>query len=277
MRTIPSGLATHILSETKTLAWCWKVQRTDGQIFRFTSHDKNLVLNDGGKYMAESGFVGSAAQAKTGLSVDDMQIDGAISSTAITKQDVLAGLWDGAEVTVYVTNWASTGGGNATIQKGRIGNIELRGGAFVAEIRSIADAFNRRVGRTVARRCDADFGDARCGVNLLSHTVSGEVTVVSDNATFSGDAWPSQALGKITWDTGANSGRSMEIKTVDVAGNFTLALPMFSAIQVGDTYTATAGCGKNRSDCKNYSNINRFRGFPDIPGMTAVLEYPDAG
>jgi uncharacterized phage protein (TIGR02218 family) len=68
----------------------------------------------------------------------------------------------------------------------------------------------------------------------------------------------------------------MGIRTAS-AGSIGLDLPMAYAIQAGDTYTATAGCDKNASTCRDtYSNIVNFRGCPFIPGPDAILQYPNA-
>jgi uncharacterized phage protein (TIGR02218 family) len=78
--------------------------------------------------------------------------------------------------------------------------------------------------------------------------------------------------GIITWDTGDNAGRSMEIKSFGTSGDFVLYLPMVDTIAVGDTGTAVAGCDKTLATCKaTFNNVVNFRGFPHVPGNDKLL------
>ena len=50
MKTVSPELAAHLAGAALTLATCWKIERRDGAILGFTSHDRDLVfdLADGG-------------------------------------------------------------------------------------------------------------------------------------------------------------------------------------------------------------------------------------
>ena len=81
--------------------------------------------------------------------------------------------------------------------------------------------------------------------------------------------------GLITWTSGANAGRKMDVRTF-AAGVFTLFLPMPSEIATGDGYSIQLGCDKTFSTCcARFSNGVNFRGEPHVPGTDAVLDYPD--
>lgn len=274
MRTLAGSLASHLTQECTTLAWCWKVTRTDGAVFGFTTHDKPITLA-GVTYEAETGLSASAAQAMAGASVDNLDVSGYLGSAAITEADMMAGVWDGAAVEVRVVNWADTSQ-HVVMQTGTIGQIKLTDGQFVAEMRSLSQALQQTVGRSMTRRCDAELGDTRCGVNLASYTVTGTVTGVTSRQVFAATDLPISNGGLLTWTAGANAGRQMEVKSAS-AGSITMALPMAFDVQVGDTYTVTAGCDKNLSTCSGtYANAARFRGFPHIPGPDVLYQYPDA-
>lgn len=276
MKAASAGMIAHLAEQTTTLAWCWKVTRTDAQVFGFTTHDRDLVFA-GVTYAADTGFAASAAQARVGASVDNLDVGGMIDASVITEADLLAGVWDGAAVEVFIVNWADLTQGRVIVQTGHIGNISLRGGAFTAEMRSLAQALQQTIGRTMTRRCDADLGDTRCGVTLATYTVTGTATADStDRQTFTASSLPASAGGLLTWTGGANTGRSMEVKTAS-SGQIVLALPMAYDIASGDAYSVYAGCDKNASTCQaTFANIANFRGFPHIPGTDAVLEYPNA-
>ncbi len=110
-------------------------------------------------------------------------------------------------------------------------------------------------------------------------SVSGTVKAVSDRYGFTDtarteadDYWTG---GLITWTSGANTGRKMEIRSF-ASGVFDLFLPMPSEIAVGDTYAVQPGCDKSFSTCcAKYNNAANFRGEPHVPGTDAVLSYPD--
>ena len=109
-------------------------------------------------------------------------------------------------------------------------------------------------------------------------SLDGEVTTGASIITFSDttltEADGFWALGKVTWLTGNNAGRSMEVKeSTSTGGVIELYLPMPDTIDVGDTFTITAGCGRRLTeDCLGkYDNVNNARMEPYIPGIDAVL------
>lgn len=78
--------------------------------------------------------------------------------------------------------------------------------------------------------------------------------------------------GTITFTSGANAGLSQDIVYYDV-GRFTLFLPMPHPVQVGDTYTAVAGCDKSLQTCRDrFFNLDNFRGSPYIPGIDKIVQ-----
>jgi uncharacterized phage protein (TIGR02218 family) len=131
--------------------------------------------------------------------------------------------------------------------------------------------------RLLTPSCDAAFCDTRCGLDVGDFTDSLTVTSVTDRAQFAASALASATglydNGLVTWLTGENAGRSMEVKVHTNSGGaqITLALPMFSDIAVGDTADIVAGCAKTRTACEAFSNIVNFRGFPDLPGTDRVV------
>lgn len=84
--------------------------------------------------------------------------------------------------------------------------------------------------------------------------------------------------GVLTWLTGENAGRSMEVKNVDAgSGTVTFWLGMYFPIAVGDKFLVYPGCNKRRDTCYSvFNNILNFRAEPDMPTLDKVLSYPDA-
>ncbi len=278
MKTASTQLAAHIAGETTTLATCWKVTRRDGAVFGFTDFDRDLVI-DGVVYEARTGYTRSAVHAISDLSVDNLDIESALDSEALAAPDLRAGVWDNAEVLIFLVNWAELAQGKIILKRGTIGQVELKDTIFKAELRGLTQALAQQIGELYTPDCRADLGDARCKVDLAALTVASAVTAAEDRYGFT-DAARTEADGYwtgglIAWTSGANAGRKMEVRSF-AAGAFDLFLPMPSAIAVGDEYAVQPGCDKAFATCRSrYNNAVNFRGEPHVPGTDAVLSYPD--
>jgi uncharacterized phage protein (TIGR02218 family) len=279
MKTAGSPLATHIAGETTTLATCWKVTRRDGSIFGFTDFDKDLTV-DSLLYQARSGYTRSAIHTIANLAVDNLDIESAIDSETLSAADLRAGVWDGATVEIFIVNWANLANGKIILKRGTIGEVELKDTVFRAELRGLSQALSQKIVELYTPDCRADLGDARCKINLASLTVTGAITAVTDRRSFA-DSTRGESInhwngGLLTWTSGANVGRKMEVKAFGSGGAFTLFLPMPSIVAVGDNYSLRPGCDKKFSTCKDrYNNVKNFRGEPNVPGNDQVLAYPD--
>jgi hypothetical protein len=84
------------------------------------------------------------------------------------------------------------------------------------------------------------------------------------------------ADGFITFTSGVNSGLSFQIKSWDGI-TLTLDLALFAAPADGDTFLISPGCAHNVFDCfLKFNNLPNHRGFPTIPGVDSILNYPNA-
>lgn len=281
MRTLSANLLTHYGQRTTTLAKLWKVTRTDGLVFGFTNHDRDLSVS-GVTYAAATGMNASAVRTNLGLAVDNLEVQGAFDAAAITEADLRAGLWDYARIDVYELNWASVADGVQYLRRGVLGRAKTMRGAFFAELLGLAALLAQPVGRSILAPCDADLGDARCGVTIATYTVTGTITSVTSKRVFA-DSSRAEAdgyfnYGKITWTSGLNDGLAAEVKTYLLSGGaLQLMLPMPFTVQVGDTYSLHAGCDKKPATCSGkFNNIANHRGDPFVPGPDEILQYPDA-
>jgi uncharacterized phage protein (TIGR02218 family) len=287
VKTASVALKAHMARGTTTLAWCWKVTRTDGQVFGFTSVDKDLVIA-GVTYAAATGVTPSQIESSADLSVPNLELQGFLDSEAITEEDLIAGKWDGAAVEIFEVNYADLTQGSMTLRAGVIGQVNAGALQFTAETRGLAQALQQPIGRVYAAACGANLGDARCTVDLGPFTVTGAVTSTTSRRNFAdssrteADDW--FGTGVVTWTSGANAGVSMEVGAFAASGGvFTLWLPMVADIAVGDTYSAVPGCRKRRTeDCKGkFNNVVNHRGFPDVPlndlviGNATAADAPD--
>lgn len=277
MKTLASGLQDHLDTRSTTLALCWKVTRRDGTVQGFTEHDNDLTF-DGVTYEAASGFTASQMQQSLGLSSDNLNVDGALSSDTINDADLAAGQYDNAEVELLWVNWQDTDE-RVTLDRGHIGEVARMETAFSAEFRSLTDQLNQSTGRQYQRTCDAVLGDSRCGIDLTSGSYKGTGAVSSvDGRTFvvsglSGFASGFFIGGVLTFTDGANSGLSFEVRSHDGTTIVLWDIPP-ETVAVSTAFTVTAGCDHTAATCKaTFSNLANFRGFPHIPGNDILTSY----
>ena len=166
MKFASSGLATHLGERLTTLATCWRVERRDGTVFGFTDHDQDIEF-ESLTYRARTGYRRAAIASRGDLSVDDTDVEGILDAAEIDAASLRAGLWDGAEVRIFLVNWADLAQGALRLRKGRLGEVIARDdGTFRAELRGLAQALNVTVGELYTPECRADLGDARCRVPI---------------------------------------------------------------------------------------------------------------
>lgn len=275
MKQVSTALATHLHAEVTTLAHCWKLTRRDGVVMGFTDHDSDIVFT-GVNYSAQTGFTPTAIDTSSSLAVDNLDIDGMLDSAAIAEADVLAGLYDFAEIELFLANYADLSQGRLLLRTGWLGQVTLKQGQFVAEVRGLTQRLSQNVGELYSPTCRATLGDSKCGINLTGYTVTSTVSAVDGRSRFIDTARTQDsgyfANGTVQFTSGANQGLKMEVKQF-AGGVFTLSLPMPYAIVAGDHYTAVAGCDKRFNSCiARFNNAVNFRGEPHVPGLDAILE-----
>lgn len=274
MKSTGTALKTHMAGEVTSLATLWKITRLDATVFAFTDHTRDIEYG-GNTYLASSGYAPSAIKTTAALNVDNLEVQSFLRSSTITDADLLAGLWDYATVEIMRINYLSIGDGIEWLRKGTLGNVKTGRTAFVAELRGMTQPLQQTIGRIFSPGCDANLGDARCGVTIASYTVTGAVTSVTSGHEFT-DTSRAEASGYfegglLTWTAGNNNTYQMEVKTF-ASGVFFLQQAMPNAIQIGDTYSVYAGCDKILSTCKTkFSNVINFRGFPHVPGNDRMV------
>jgi hypothetical protein len=287
------------------------------------------------------------------MGVDNLDVEGVFDSAAVTEEELRAGLFDQAEVRIFLVNWADPSMGPLRLRRGWFGEVVLtEQGVFRTELRGLTQALQQRIGELYSPECRADLGDHRCRVPVWPPVIareggygvgehvrvataslptsadfenriyrcvvagmtaagqpeydttvgqqttdgtsvfealeawsrSGAVVEVIDRATFTAvidepravDGW--FAGGVLTWETGPNAGRSIEVQAwTQATGQTELFLPMGYAIQPGDLFRIHPGCDKRLDTCiDRFANVLNFRGEPYIPGQDLLISYPDA-
>jgi uncharacterized phage protein (TIGR02218 family) len=125
--------------------------------------------------------------------------------------------------------------------------------------------------------------DSFMRVAVVETVTSNRVFTASDVLAAYEDHW--FASGALTFETGANAGRTIEIKGWTQATR-TLELwePAKRPVQVGDQFRLYAGCSKRVvEDCRDkfqipgsllfaHGNARNFRGEPYVPGGALVAQ-----
>lgn len=286
MKSLPSGLIAHLASGATTLCWCWRLTRRDGTRQGFTDHDRDLTF-DGTTFEAAAGFSASEIKDQVGLSVDNLEVTGALSSEALNELDLAAGLYDDARVEIFRVNWQSPSH-RVLMRSGSLGEVRRTGSSFAAEVRGLAHVLQQPKGRVFQYTCDADLGDGRCKIALAGAAYSRAGVIVSAEKdrrlTVSGlggfdNGWFTQGL--LAFTSGAAEGQRIEVKRhYRLAASVVLELwqPARGPVLAGQTFTVTAGCDKSIDTCKSkFANAVNFRGFPDMPGNDALTRVVRPG
>lgn len=286
-KVIPIALAAHYALPATTLCTCLKIARGDGVALGFTSLDRSITVS-GLTY--EPGFEPSNLVSSSGLAVDNLELtilpdeDGG----TVTRADLLAGLWNYATFEVFEVNYLAPTDGINVLKRGATGEVQLRRGAFVVELRGLTQALQQPVGQVISKTCRAHFADfpaqalnAPCRLSAAAWTVAGTLTSVASNQVFT-DSARSEAAdwfteGILTFTDGLNAGYRQKVKLHATGGVFTLSLPMPFIVAVGDAYSLIAGCQKRHDvDCRDkFNNILNFQGEPHLVGIDAMMAAPE--
>ncbi len=264
-------------AELATIALCWRIERRDGVAIGLTAHDRDLTI-DGLVHRAAPGMVPSAITRSTGLEAETMDVSGALSAGAISERDLLAGRWDGARVMLFAVDW-SGGDGRVDLGEGTIGAVELRDGAFTAELRGANAALDRPVVEATSPECRAELGDRRCRVAMagrrrFARVVAAEGAVLTlDRGEPVADAYGG---GLLRWFGGENGGLEQAIaQSQDMS--VTLRGPPALPVMAGALVELIEGCDRSIATCAaRFGNAVNFRGEPYLPGMDLLTRYPGA-
>ena len=271
-----------------------KITRTDGQIFAYTTHSKDIVWR-GIVYQSCCGIRSTAREAGVGgSSFGTQEITGLLSDTGVRGDDVFYGLFDGAGVEINLVPWDNPNNESPVrLISGTIGKSSLSLSNFQFEVVTDAAQLQQRELLDIyTPGCRYKLGDKFCGVVLdgvspgfeVIGTVSSVDNFILPNSgkrrIFNDDS-QTQASGYfdgglLAWQTGYNTLLVSEIKTFD-GTRFELRQPLPNEIQPGDTYIATPGCNKSVGDCRDkFNNFDNFGGFPHVPGEDRYFQTPNA-
>lgn len=257
-----------------TLAFCWRIARGDGVTIGLTSHDRDLRWG-GVTYQAAPGMAPSAIERSAGMDPDSVQLTGALTTDLLTGDDLTAGRWDGARLTLWAVDWTNPANDPVQLSRGQLGAVEMSQGQFSVELDGPGRLFDAAVTEAVTPHCRASLGDERCRVDLAGRVVIAQVVALSgsevtvDRPLAPGDF----AYGSLLWAKGPRAGLRDAILANDALG-LTLAeapdIEIAGPIQV----ELSQGCDRRFATCRDrFGNAANFRGEPHLPGNDLLLRY----
>lgn len=228
MKAAGASLNTHLQGEATTLAQFWKVKRTDGTLFHFTSHDQDLDIDIGdgdgtATYEAETSFKRTAIVNNDELAVDNLDVEGLLRSDKISETELRRGLFDFAEVWVFVANYEALGDGFLRMRRGWFGEVTITpNGIFRTELRGMTQVLARVRSAVYQPECPFDLGDGLgtnfgCGVPIRPPEVQRNTAyAVGDYVRASNDKFIPLTITNPGAESGT-TGWTNEIGTLDAA------------------------------------------------------------
>lgn len=282
MKSITTALSNHLDGEVTTLASCWRVVRKDGREFYFTDHDQDIVF-EGNTYEAESSYDRTAVANGSDMGVDNMDVAGILDSDKISEEDMRNGLFNRADVYVFIVNWMDPTQGALKVRRGWFGEVTITDtGQFTTEIRGLAQALSHNFIEVYSAECRADFCDARCKLNIADYEIPTTVSAVLGRDAFTIPAEvviPSQGIvpGTARFVDGDNAGRTIEIIGYKTDTRMVeLFEPAGYEIVPGTQVVLAPGCDGSLARCKSYNNVINRRAEDYVPGNDELMKYPDA-
>jgi uncharacterized phage protein (TIGR02218 family) len=268
---------------TFTLAHLWRVERLDGAVARFASHDKWIRFQRE-DYRPVGPMASDLEQSEAGAE-SDFEVIGFLSAESIRPSDIHAGRYDGCSITHWVVDWMRPW---VWLRKHRwwVKDINEDGSVFQARVQGVERFLTFPVGRRYERECDKVLGSAECGAVPVVQFGAVVQAVAAPGSSILGSSqsdtaiaittasWPAvprnglMAQGKVVWTSGPNKGTQQRIGE-QVSRSLLLEQPAPFRIKPGDVCTIFSGCDGTESTCRfDYANRINFGGIAFMPSTS---------
>lgn len=257
-----------------TIAFCTKIERSDGAGLALTSHD-SAVARGGDEFDPAPGMLPASVVRRLGLEPHSSEITAALGSDSLSEEDLFLGRWNGASMSLSAIDWNRPEEPSLTLLQGRLGEVACDGNSFTAELQGAAAKLEEPVCPATSPECRASFGDAGCRVDLAGR--SKVLTVVGSNGNqlqLSAALTSDYVFGQLRYLRGANCGLSTVILSADGANIAIRDVPR-APVETGVRVRVREGCDKSLATCASrFANAENFRGEPHLPGNDLLTRYP---
>lgn len=276
-------------SESIYVADLIEIAMIDGTVLRATNGQADIRHNGHMYYAVDLGnWQRGKVSTKLGLQGTTMDLTVSADNTVLVPgrpcsviQGINLGLFDGATVTVYTAYMPTYGDTSLGVETKFVGQWgeTRRIGRTSAEIecQSFLFLLNQQMPKGLLQStCRWALYSAGCALNKAAYTVTNSVGSGSTQSVINAATSLSRpdsyfAQGIITFTSGDNLNLSTLVKTH--AGQvLSLEPALLFSVQVGDTFTISAGCDHRMSTCKTrFSNVTNFGGNPYIPDPSNAI------
>lgn len=278
-KSISFNLKAEMSGALSTLATCMRVERSDGRVYGFTTYDKILTI-DGLDYEPAASFTPSDVKSNNNMEVDNLTVEGVLSSDAITEDELRAGRWDYAQFRIFMVNWSDLTMGDFKMRAGHFGEVSVHHQTFSVELLGLMDAYTTSIGKITQPLCRTYLGSPLCGIDLTggspARTVTGTIDTADtdfftlhDSARNEPDGFFDEGVITLHYATGD---LAYEVKAFLTSGVWITKTP-FAYDATGVDYTMTQGCNRMFSTCcDTFNNAVNFRGEPWLRGPDALVQ-----
>lgn len=271
-------LKAEMTGALQRLATCMLIERTDGNVYGFTTHDEPITYG-GFTYEPAASFNPTDIAGNNNLDVDNLTVEGLLSSDTITEDELRAGRWDHARFRIFRVCWSDLTMGEIKLRAGWFSKVVVNRQTYSVELLGLVEAYGTSICAVTQAMCRASLGDSDCKVSLLgspSYSVSGTIDsaatdfmTLTDAARTEPDAYFDE--GVITFTSGDNIGISCEVKAYIVGLWITKTPYPYDA--TGATYTMTRGCNRLFDTCRDtFNNVINFQGEPWLRGNDQLVQ-----
>lgn len=262
-------------SELEGVATFWRIERRDGCVLGFTSHDRDLWF-DGVNHRAAPGMVPSAIRRNASIANDSAEVEGALAHDAIRAADLAAGRYDGARFAIGVVDWETRE--FAVLYHGEAGSLAEEGGGFRAELLSAKAELQVDLIPRTSPTCRAAFCGPGCDLSANRFTHEAQCEFIDHEAGLvrfaAGPAPELLRDGLVRWIDGPQAGLTMQVQQSDALGQV-LDQPLEEELLPGMRALLREGCDHTLATCQQrFANAANFQGEPFLPGNDLLARYP---
>lgn len=291
MKNISIDFKDELASEATNFCECIRVIRKDGIAFGFTTWDTefsyefltNTDAHGEVRFIPQNAFEPTDISSSSDLSVDNLDIMGVISFDGLEGNELSAGVYEGAEVTVFKVNPENLSLGEMIDKRGYIGEITFTDDKYVCEVLTSSAFLRRNVGQVTSPTCRVrKFCNEQCKLveSTFSHSgFTGSASARSIVVPFVANTAIGVAMSRfVNGVLRVNFGTytiEREVKEVTSLGgtsynvtlreSFGIELDGFDAVLV-------QGCDRTFATCVSLGNAINFRGEPHLPGTDVLMK-----
>lgn len=278
MKTITSGMEDRLVGPVTTLCRVLTITPKVGDPVYLTDLDSDCLYN--GQVYRRNSFDSSSIRTGVNGPSSDVDVTVLFDGAELSFVKTYGGVLYGAALAIEVVSFDDDGSipeVGIPVFVGIVSTISMPTDQGAILTGSGSGRTNRRpLTEEYSSTCRADFGDARCKVDLDPFTETFTVYAAYNRQQFQSDDVdePDNTYnqGVVVWTSGANVGLAIEVVRSKDTGAVDLLMRLPFAIEVGDTGTIIRGCAKTVAACTGYDNLPNMRAEPYVPGEGILTE-----